>query len=125
MPPEGLSNLGAPIRALSALADTTRQRLYAYVAGRHAPVSRDEAAAAVALSRSVAAFHLDRLVAAGLLDVEYRRLTGRRGPGAGRPSKLYRASLQLLDVSLPPRRYRLLASWLAAALDAGSREAAL
>jgi predicted ArsR family transcriptional regulator len=124
MPSEGVSNLGAPIRALSALADATRQRLYAYVTGRHEPVGRDEAAAAVGVSRAVAAFHLDRLVAAGLLDVEYRRLTGRRGPGAGRPSKLYRASSELLEVSLPPRRYRLLAGWLAAALDAARTEAA-
>jgi Predicted transcriptional regulator len=54
-------------------------------------------------------------VAAGLLDAEFRRLTGRSGPGAGRPSKLYRRSAREIEVSLPERRYRLAASWLAEA----------
>jgi predicted ArsR family transcriptional regulator len=127
MPPEGITEeVGslAPIRALSALADETRQRLYGYVVARHEPVSRDQAAAAVGVSRSVAAFHLDRLVVAGLLDVEYRRLGGRSGPGAGRPSKLYRVSADVVEVSLPPRRYRFLAEWLAGALEAAWTEAA-
>ena len=53
-------------------------------------VGRDEAAAAVGVTRALAAFHLDRLVRDGLLIPEYRRLTGRTGPGAGRPAKLYR-----------------------------------
>ena len=37
---------------------------------------------------SSAAFHLDRMAEAGLLDVGYRRLTGRVGPGAGRTAKV-------------------------------------
>jgi predicted ArsR family transcriptional regulator len=63
------------------------------------------------------AFHLDRLVEAGLLTVEYRRLTGRTGPGAGRPAKLYRASGEDVDISLPARRYDVVAGLLAEGLD--------
>ena len=68
-------------------------------------VSRDEAAAVLDLSRSVVAFHLDKLVDAGLLDVRFERTSGRTGPGAGRPSKLYGRSSREISVSLPPRRY--------------------
>ncbi len=68
-----------------------------------------------------AKFHLDRLVDEGLLDVEFRRLTGRTGPGAGRPAKLYRRSDRQLAVSLPQRRYELAGEVLAAAIDRASR----
>ncbi|MDQ3641298.1 MAG: helix-turn-helix domain-containing protein, partial [Actinomycetota bacterium] len=80
----------ADLAALAALGDPLRRRLYRFVGGQDHPVGRDEAAAGVGISRSTAAFHLDRLVDDGLLDAEFRRLTGRRGPGAGRPAKLYR-----------------------------------
>lgn len=63
------------------------------------------------------AFHLDRLVDEGLLEVEFRRLSGRSGPGAGRPSKLYRRSAREFAVSLPPRRYDLVGDILAAAVS--------
>ena len=72
---------------------------------------------AAGVSRALAAFHLDRLVAAGLLVASYRRLTGRTGPGAGRPAKLYSRAPEQLDVSLPPRRYGLAAELFAQALD--------
>ena len=77
----------------------------------------DEAARALKVSRPLAAFHLDKLVEGGLLDVTYRRLSGRSGPGAGRPSKLYRVSRQHLEVSLPERRYELAAQLLLQALE--------
>jgi predicted ArsR family transcriptional regulator len=79
-------------------------------------VSRDEAAAAVALPRATVAFHLDRLVADGLLDVVFERRTGRTGPGAGRPSKLYRRADRAVAVSLPERSYDLAGDLLATAL---------
>jgi len=81
-------------------------------------VGRDEAARAVRISRALAAFHLDKLVGHGLLDTSYRRLTGRRGPGAGRPAKLYRRSDLELHVTLPARRYELAGRVLARALTA-------
>jgi predicted ArsR family transcriptional regulator len=100
----------------AVLADPVRRALYLHVA-RHPEVSRDDAARAVRIERSLAAFHLDKLVAAGLLDVSYRRLSGRTGPGAGRPSKLYRRSAREIEVQVPPRRYRLLAGLLADAVE--------
>ena len=63
-----------------------------------------------------AKFHLDKLVDEGLLEVEYRRLTGRTGPGSGRPAKLYRRADRELAVSLPARQYDLLSRILASAV---------
>src|SRR5437773_10194006 len=80
------------IASAAVLGELVRRALYEYVAGSDAAVDRDAAAAAVGVGRPLAAFHLDRLVAAGLLDVEYRRRSGRSGPGAGRPAKFYRRS---------------------------------
>lgn len=103
---------------LGLLAEPVRRRLYEYVAGEPDPVDRDRAAVAVGIGRPLAAFHLDRLVKGGLLEVEYHRRTGRSGPGAGRPAKFYqRAVGRQLDVSLPPRRYGLAAEILAEGLD--------
>ncbi|MGH3797593.1 MAG: helix-turn-helix transcriptional regulator [Pseudonocardiaceae bacterium] len=111
----------AQISAVAALDEPTRRRLYGYVVRRPEPVSRDEAAAALDLPRTTAAFHLDRLVDEELLDVVYQRLTGRTGPGAGRPSKLYRRSDQQVAVSLPRRRYDLAGRLLSNALDQAER----
>src|SRR2546426_659658 len=83
MRPEQLAD---QIAGVAILADPVRRSLYVYVVGRHADVGRDEAARAVQVSRALAAFHLDKLVAAGLLETSYRRLTKRSGPGAGRPA---------------------------------------
>lgn len=107
-----------PLDRLGALGDPTRRALFRIVADSATPVGRDAAAQAAGIARSLAAFHLDRLVDAGLLDVEYRRLTGRSGPGAGRPAKLYRPSPEGLQVSLPPRRYERMAGILATGVDA-------
>lgn len=105
------------VRSVAVLADPVRRALYRYVASRHHEVGRDEAAAAAGVSRSLAAFHLDRLVEQGLLEAGYRRLSGRRGPGAGRPAKVYRRSDLELEVSIPARRYGFLARLLAVTLD--------
>lgn len=102
--------------AIGALADETRRALYDYVAGQPGEVSRDQAAAALGLPKHTVSFHLDRLATEGLLDVDFRRLSGRSGPGAGRPSKLYRRATREFAVSLPPRRYDLIGDILAAAV---------
>jgi predicted ArsR family transcriptional regulator len=121
------SELERQIEAIALLHDPVRRGLYRYVRSRRRDVSRDEAARALRLSRNLAAFHLDKLVAQNLLATSYRRLTGRRGPGAGRPAKLYRCSDRQLDFTLPPRRYalagRLLALAIATARSAGSERA--
>jgi predicted ArsR family transcriptional regulator len=109
------------VAGVASLAEPQRRALYRFVVKRDGPVSKDEAAAAMGVPRSVAAFHLDRLVADGLLTTEYRRLSGRQGPGAGRPAKLYRRAAGELSVSLPDRHYDLAARLLAGAVDEAIR----
>lgn len=106
------------VAAVAALGDAVRRSLYLVVAHSQEPVSRDQAAAAVGVQRAVAAFHLEKLVEEGLLEFEFKRLTGRSGPGAGRPAKLYRRSQRQLAVSLPPREYDLAGLLLAGAIEA-------
>ncbi len=98
--------------ALTALADPVRRRLYEVVCDARRPTGRDEAAAAAGLSRSLAAYHLDRLARSGLLEVSYGRPPGRGGPGAGRPAKLYRRASAEFALCAPPRDYALLAEIL-------------
>lgn len=111
------------VASLAVLDEPIRRKLYIYVVGRAGDVSRDEAARATGVSRALAAFHLDKLVDADLLEATFRRLKGRGGPGAGRPSKLYRRSSIQVDVSLPRRRYELAAHVLAQALARAPSEA--
>ncbi|WP_280353950.1 helix-turn-helix transcriptional regulator [Nocardia otitidiscaviarum] len=113
------------IGAIGVLQDPVRRRLYEYVAGRGEPVSRNEAAAAVGIQRPLAAHHLDKMVAAGLLETESRRLSGRSGPGAGRPAKLYRRAAAERQISLPPRDYRTAADLLAQVAEEARLDAAL
>jgi predicted ArsR family transcriptional regulator len=105
------------IEALALLDEPARRALYETVVRASRSLSRDEAASAAKVSRALAVFHLDKLVQAGLLDVEYRRLSGRTGPGAGRPSKLYRRGSREVDISLPERHYEVPARLLAAAME--------
>ncbi|HEY7625907.1 MAG TPA: transcriptional regulator, partial [Ilumatobacteraceae bacterium] len=67
------------IAGVASLAEPQRRALYQFIVNRGDAVGKDEAAEAMGVARTVAAFHLDRLVADGLLTVEFRRLTGRRG----------------------------------------------
>lgn len=106
----------ARVAAVAALAEPTRRRVYDHVARQAAPVGRDEVAEAVGVPRATAAFHLDRLVTDGLLDTRFERRTGRTGPGAGRPSKLYQRAECSVSVSLPERRYDLAGQLLAEAV---------
>lgn len=119
--------LYAAIEPVAVLANRLRRELYVYVRARQRPVSRDEAAEQAGISPRLAAFHLDRLVRARLLQASYARKPGRSGPGAGRSSKFYQPSDLEIDLSIPERRYDLLAQVLVAALDeqpAPPREAA-
>jgi predicted ArsR family transcriptional regulator len=105
------------VAAVTALADPARLALYELVSRSAEPIARDAAARAVGLSRSTAAFHLERLAALGLVVVEYRRLSGRTGPGSGRPAKLYRRADAEISVSLPERHYDLAGDVLAGAIE--------
>jgi predicted ArsR family transcriptional regulator len=108
--------------ALASLGDPARRAVYDVVAHEPEAIGRDAVARATGLPRSTAAFHLDRLVEAGLLTVEFRRLTGRTGPGAGRPAKLYRAAAEELIGSVPERHYELVGELLAAAAERVERD---
>jgi predicted ArsR family transcriptional regulator len=111
----------AQIAAIAANDDPQRAALYDHVSRSAHPVGRDDAAQQLGLPRSTAAFHLDRLVEQGLLVTEYRRLSGRTGPGSGRPAKLYRRAPGDVQVSIPPRQYELAGELLATAIDTSER----
>lgn len=113
------------IEAMGLLQDSARRSLYEYVVVQGREVSRNEAAQAVGVQRTLAAFHLDRLADAGLLDVEFRRTNGRSGPGAGRPAKLYRRAASEHAMSLPPRDYLRVAQVFGEALERAGAEEAL
>lgn len=109
------------LSAIAALDEPIRRRLYDYIGERRVAVGRDEAAEALGLTRSTAAFHLDKLVEVALLTAEFARLTGRTGPGSGRPSKLYRRSDRAIELSLPGRQYELVGQLLADAIVESAR----
>ena len=119
------ARLPGSLDRVAVLAEPVRRRLYDYVAVQPMPVDRDEAARALGIGRPLAAFHLDRLVDGGLLEAEFHRRSGRTGPGAGRPAKFYRRTVDgQVEVSLPPRRYNLAAEILAEGLDRSGDAAA-
>jgi predicted ArsR family transcriptional regulator len=101
--------------AIAALVDPQRRDLYRLATQRE--VTRHDAAEALGIPRSTAALNLDRLADAGLLTVSYVRRSGRTGPGAGRPAKLYRAAATELAATIPERHYELVGDLLAAAAE--------
>ncbi|MEU2453303.1 helix-turn-helix domain-containing protein [Streptomyces sp. NPDC012765] len=113
------------IDAIAVLQDPVRRRLYEYVVAQGREVGRNEAAEAAGVARTLAAHHLDKLTQAGLLESGSRRLTGRSGPGAGRPAKVYTRARVERSVSLPARDYRTAAELLAEAADEAGLDAAL
>jgi predicted ArsR family transcriptional regulator len=119
----GPDDFDAQVARISALGEPIRRALYRFVVAQPEPVSREGAAAGVGVAHHAAKFHLDKLEADGLLEVEYRRPAGRAGPGAGRPTKLYRRSSREVAVSLPERRYDLAGRIMASAITAAQRTA--
>jgi len=105
------------VAGVAALAEPARRDLYLYVVSQPMPVSRDQASEGVGVARHTAKFHLDRLVEEGLLDTDFKRLSGRDGPGAGRPTKRYRRSAKEVAVTLPERHYDLAGELMARAID--------
>jgi predicted ArsR family transcriptional regulator len=122
------TNLDEQLASLAGLGDPLRRALYRHVVERGIPVSRDDAARAVGISRPLAAYHLDKLVDDGLLEARYQRRGSRRGPGAGRPAKHYVRADRQIELTLPARDYAVLAELLAGAVEAdssGTAQAAL
>ena len=111
----------ATIAAVAVLSDDLRRRMYAFIRKAGHPVTRDEAAASVGISRKLAAFHLDKLVAAGLLNADYANLTGLRR--VGRVPKVYEPAAVDVQLSIPQREHGLLADiLLEAVLTAGPQQ---
>jgi predicted ArsR family transcriptional regulator len=114
--------------AVAALADDLRHGMYAFIRRAGRPVTRDEAAEAAGISRKLAAFHLDKLVATGLLKTSYGRPGGLRR--VGRAPKVYEPADLEVQVSIPPRDLGVLAEILLEAVltstgQTGARDAAL
>ena len=109
------------LSALAAISDPARRSLFDFISRSGEAVSREQAASALDMPRATAAFHLDRLVDEGVLEVEFKRLSGKTGPGSGRPSKLYRLGHEDLEVSIPQRHYELAGELLASAVEEADR----
>jgi predicted ArsR family transcriptional regulator len=121
---EPAEDLERRISGIAALDQPLRRDLYRLLSERSGWVTRDEASEALGVSRSVAAFHLDKLVEAGVVEVTFQRTSGRTGPGAGRPAKLYRRGREEVTASVPERRYDLAGSLLATAIVEAERTGA-
>lgn len=105
------------ISAIGLLDEPVRRRIYQWVVAQGRPVGRDESARELGIGRALATFHLDRLAASGLLDAGYQRLNEKRGPGAGRPARVYGRAEREFNVSLPERRYDRMAEVFATVLE--------
>lgn len=116
------------VEAVSVLADELRRRMYGFIRRAHRPVTREEAAADAGISVKLAAFHLDKLVAAGLLRAGYG--SPGKAPRVGRRPKVYEPAGNDIRVSIPERRPDVLAEILVDAVldqrpDEDARAAAL
>ncbi|MEV0585068.1 helix-turn-helix domain-containing protein [Nonomuraea sp. NPDC050310] len=118
-----MSPADAKLESLSVLGEGTRRQIFAFVRRAHRPVTREEVAEEVRISRKLAAFHLDKLVDAGLLGTRYPAPDGMRK--VGRQPKVYEPADRTLQISIPERRHELLAALLLrAVLGAGAGESA-
>ncbi|MEZ5323323.1 MAG: transcriptional regulator [Microthrixaceae bacterium] len=110
------SNSDTRVARVAVLELPLRRDLYRFLCTAERWVSRDEASDALGIGRPLAAFHLEKLADAGILEISYERRTGRTGPGAGRPSKLYRPAGDEVAASVPDRHYDLAGAVLATAV---------
>lgn len=94
------------IHAVAVLEDQQRARLYTFVRSAPGPVTREEAAAAAGISRKLAAFHLDRLVGAGLLEASYARPAAEAARVGRTPKRYFPADVEVA-VTIPDRHYEL------------------
>jgi predicted ArsR family transcriptional regulator len=112
----------APWQAVAALVDPVRRSLYEHVRTQGRPVTREEAADAVAISRNLTAFHLDKLVDAGLLRARYEAPPD-QPRGRGRTPKVYEVADEGVSLNVPPRQYELVGEILADAVAASPADA--
>ncbi len=110
-------------QVVAALVDPVRRALYDHVRRERRPVTREEAAQAVDISRNLAAFHLDKLVEVGVLRARYEA-PGDQPRGRGRAPKVYEATDDAFALTVPPRQYELAATILADAIATNPGDAA-
>jgi predicted ArsR family transcriptional regulator len=121
IPPQAGSPVAPAIRAVAALEDELRRGMYVFIREARRPVTRDEAAASVGISRKLAAFHLDKLVDAGALRARYEAVGD--SPKVGRTPKVYEPSGLDIQISIPSRHHDVLADILVdAVLSEGQAE---
>jgi predicted ArsR family transcriptional regulator len=102
------------VAAVAALHDESRSRLYEFIRLQRRPVTREQAADALGISRKLAAFHLDKLVGVGLLRTQVG--TAEDEHKVGRRPKVYEPSGVDVHVAVPDRRHELLADILVEAV---------
>lgn len=105
------------LAGVAALADPVRLRLYRVLEASDRPLGRDELAERTGIARATVAFHLERLVEAGVLTSAFAHRGDRRGPGSGRPAKFYEPAADEVTAAIPPRHYDLAADLLATAVE--------
>jgi predicted ArsR family transcriptional regulator len=98
------------IVAVAVLDDDLRRGIYEFVRRARRPVTRQDAAEAVGISRKLAAFHLDKLVEAGLLRAHPAPQGGLRR--VGRRPTVYEPSGTDIRIAIPERRPDTLATVL-------------
>jgi predicted ArsR family transcriptional regulator len=98
------------VRAVAALDDMLRRRMYEFIRDAGNPVTREQVATATGVSRKLAAFHLDKLVEVGLLAAGYE--PAGRIRRIGRAPKVYEPAGLDVRVSIPARHYETLAAIL-------------
>lgn len=106
----------------SAFGDPTRREIYLFVHEHPEGVTASEVAERFELHANVARHHLDKLTAGGHLEVSVGRPPG--APGAGRPSKRYKAHTAEVELDLPVRHDDVLITLLGRALAMLPREQA-
>jgi predicted ArsR family transcriptional regulator len=113
------------VERLDAIGDSELREALLYVRGSSEPVTADDAAEMLGVHRSVARSRLERLLRAGLLEMSFARRSGRAGPGAGRPAKLYSPAPEAQALEFPSRRLPELVARLLEQVPADGREQAL
>jgi predicted ArsR family transcriptional regulator len=110
---------------LDALGSAVLRAALLMIRRARGPLTVDEAAATMGVHRNVARNRLERLVAAGLVQTRFHRRSGRSGPGAGRPAKLYSAAPQSHALEFPAHHLPELLAELIDELPEEERETAL
>jgi predicted ArsR family transcriptional regulator len=108
--------------ALEAVGDPELRAALRFARSRRRPVSADDLARVQGVHRNVARARLERLARAGLLVSRFERRTGRTGPGAGRPAKVYSPAPETTGIEFPDRNYAELVGLLVDALPSKGKK---